>query len=65
MPKKKLLIVAGAGASIPFGMPKSSDIHTYFMDWAQHDFSLCSNPQTNLYTYLFKVLNEHHQQKNI
>jgi hypothetical protein len=49
--KKKLLITVGAGASIEFGLPSVSQINSLLDDRASRDFSLASDPTSNLYRY--------------
>ena len=50
--KKKLLIIAGAGASRDFGMPTVSDIDTLFIEWSKQTYPLSANPDKSLYSYV-------------
>lgn len=49
--KKKLLIVAGAGASVEFGMPSVNKINSLFDDWSNEILSVPLFGES-LYTYL-------------
>lgn len=54
--RKKLLIVAGAGSSIEFGMPSVGDIHPLLLQSASQFFPLADHPTENLYGYLHKTI---------
>lgn len=58
--KRKLLIVAGAGASIEFGMPSVSDIDKLFMTWSQELLPLAKQPDENLYSYIKQALSNYY-----
>jgi hypothetical protein len=49
MPKKKLLLVTGAGASMEFGMPSVTEVGPIINAKAQQCYPLATNPNTNLY----------------
>ena len=49
---KKLLIIAGAGASIEFGMPSVNSIGELLTQEAQKRFPLANEPTRNLYSWL-------------
>jgi hypothetical protein len=48
---KKLLIVAGAGASIEFGMPSVSQIDNLFEQWGLELAPLAGDPSRSLYSW--------------
>jgi hypothetical protein len=50
--KKKLLVIAGAGASIEFGMPSVKDVGDLLIQEAQMRFPLANDPRRNLYSWL-------------
>lgn len=50
--KKKILIVAGAGASLEFGMPSVSEIDSLFSTWSTDFYCLSDDPTKSLYTYV-------------
>jgi len=50
--KRKLIIVAGAGSSLEFGMPSVEDVHKILLKSAAQNYSLASDPAKNLYGYL-------------
>jgi hypothetical protein len=56
LPKRKLLVVAGAGSTLEFGMPSSNCIHDIFLRSAAEHFPLNSAPQRNLYVHLHDQL---------
>jgi hypothetical protein len=58
-PRPKLLIVAGAGSAIEFGMPSTESIHNLFLQVASEYFPLARDPAENLYGYLYKMLEQH------
>ena len=49
MPKKKLLLVVGAGASVGFDMPRVTDVRNIINDDIQKRYPLLYEPSTNLY----------------
>jgi hypothetical protein len=49
---KKLLIVAGAGASVEFGMPSVGEIDYLFNDWALEILPLKDDNTKSLYTWV-------------
>lgn len=50
--KNKLLVVAGAGASVEFGMPSVRALGILLEDEAQKSFSLADDGRSNLYSYV-------------
>lgn len=50
--KKKLLIIAGAGASVELGMPSTSCINELFNQWCQEICCLANNENKSLYQYI-------------
>lgn len=50
--KPKLLIIAGAGASVSFDMPSVAGVDDILNKSAQRDFALAADPSTNLYAHL-------------
>lgn len=56
MGKKRLLILAGAGASVEFGMPSVSSLDTILSCAASKYFMLSSDSKKNLYQYISEVL---------
>jgi hypothetical protein len=50
--KKRLLIVAGAGASVEFGMPSVAEMNRAFDRWSVDNFSLASGSARTLYMYI-------------
>jgi hypothetical protein len=50
--KHKLLVLVGAGASVDLGMPSSEKIHCLFIKWAQEEFPLADQKDSNLYSYI-------------
>ena len=59
--KPKLLILAGAGAAVEFGMPSVSDVDHFLSGVAQEYFSLVDCPDSNLYKYIHKNIQEYWQ----
>ena len=51
MKKQKLLIIAGAGAAVEFGMPSVREINNLFATWADDYFKVIDNDD-NLYNYI-------------
>lgn len=60
--KKKLLIVAGAGASLDFGMPSVNAIDKLFELWSQEILPLNGIPDSSLYTFLKQKLRAYGEQ---
>jgi hypothetical protein len=58
--RRKLLVVAGAGAAVEFGMLSLNGVHALLLDAAAPYFTLADNPPTNLYGYLYQQINEHY-----
>jgi hypothetical protein len=56
--KRKLLVVAGSGASIDFGMPSVSDVDKFFRLTALQNFPLTSDPQQSLYDHVYRVIGD-------
>lgn len=56
--KRKLLVVAGSGASIDFGMPSVSDVDKFFRLTALQNFPLTSDPQRSLYDHVYRVIRD-------
>lgn len=52
MPKKKLLLIVGAGASVEFGMPSVSAVGGIINKAIQARYPLMSAPTTNLYEHI-------------
>jgi hypothetical protein len=52
LPKNKLLVVVGAGASIDFGMPSVAGVADLLSEAAQDRYPLFENPETNLYRHI-------------
>lgn len=59
---KKLLIVAGAGASIEFGMPSVSAIDDLFDNWALEILPLKDDRSKSLYTWVKEQLSDYASQ---
>lgn len=57
--KKRLLVVAGAGAAIDFGMPSVRCIGDILRSKAQEDFGLAERPAENLYGYICEEIARH------
>ncbi len=57
--KRKLLVVAGAGASVDFGMPSVGGVHDFLLKKAQELFPLVDDPKTNLYGSIFKSITDY------
>ena len=51
--RKKLLVVAGAGAAVEFGMPSVNGVHELLLKSAAKYFFLADKPDRNLYGYLY------------
>jgi hypothetical protein len=60
----ELLLVAGAGASIDFGMPSVRDIHNRFVQWSEADFTLETRRPQNLYEYLYTKTKQYWSERN-
>jgi SIR2-like domain len=54
--RRKLLIVAGAGASVDFGMPSVSDIDAVLAAGVNEHFRLLDDPSRNLYQHIRDTL---------
>src|SRR5580700_864926 len=54
--RKKLLIVAGAGSSIDFGMPSVDDVHHFLLQSANQFFPLAIRPNENLYGFMYETI---------
>jgi hypothetical protein len=50
--RKKLLVVAGAGASVQFGMPSVAEVHSLLLTSAAQCFPLADDLNQNLYGFL-------------
>jgi hypothetical protein len=57
--RRKLLVVAGAGASMQFGMPSVSDVHGLLMQVATPHFSLADDSSKNLYGFLHDAVKDY------
>jgi SIR2-like domain len=51
--KRKLIIVAGAGSSIDFGMLQVEEVNSFFLKSAQQYFLLANDHNKNLYGYIY------------
>jgi len=56
--KKKLLIIAGAGASIDFGMPSVNAVDKLFHQWANEYYPV-EFSSNSLFSYLKKEIEQH------
>ena len=56
MPKKKVLMVVGAGASLDFGMPSVTQIGDIIREAAREEFSLAAQPNMNLYGHIEEMV---------
>lgn len=56
MPKKKLLVVAGAGGSLDFGMPSVVKVHEILDRAAQSEYPLLSDSEENLYSWVYRQI---------
>lgn len=54
--KPNLLVIAGAGSAIDFGMPSVSGVHTILSQAAARFFPLVSDPTKNLYDFLHEQI---------
>jgi SIR2-like domain len=52
-PKRRLLVIAGAGSAIDFGMPSVSCVNQICKNAAAQYFSLVHDLSSNLYTYMY------------
>jgi len=59
MSKKKLLVVAGAGASIELGMPSVSEVGDILSKKAQERYPLANEPDNNLYNWLARTVKDY------
>jgi SIR2-like domain len=65
MVKRKLLLVAGAGASIEFGMPSVTGVDDILDKLSIKWFPLASNPDLNLYGYMKEGLDNYFQSRSV
>lgn len=56
LPKKKILLITGAGASLGFGMPSTNDIDDLFDKWSA-EICTVEGSSLSLYSYLKKEMN--------
>lgn len=56
MPKKKLLLVVGAGASVEFGMPSVAAVRGIISSAIQTRYPLLHAPTTNLYEHIEETI---------
>lgn len=56
MSKKKLLMVAGAGGSLPFGMPSVAAVHGILDRATQNEYPLHSDIEQNLYVWVYQEI---------
>lgn len=54
--RRKLLVVAGAGAAMDFGMPSVTGVHDLLLESAARYFSLADKPDENLYGFLYEAV---------
>jgi hypothetical protein len=59
---KKLLIVAGAGASLEFGMPSVNQIDILFTEWSLELFPLGNDRTQSLYTWVKDQMKDYSSQ---
>ena len=59
MPKKKLLLVLGAGASVDFGIPGVAAVRGIINSAIQTRYPLLHEPATNLYEHIEGVVSRH------
>jgi hypothetical protein len=57
--KRKLLIVAGAGSAIEFGMPSVDGIHDFLLGTAARFFPLAADPSKNLYGFMHQAIHDY------
>lgn len=57
--KKKLLIIAGSGATRDFGMPSVQEVHESFLSASQKMYPLYSETTENLYGFLFDEVDKY------
>ena len=60
---KKLLIVAGAGASVEFGMPSVWQVDQLFDEWARTSTPLAADPTKSLYSWVKEKLDTYVRQE--
>lgn len=53
--RKKLLVVAGGGAALDFGMPSVNGVHDLLLESAAQYFPLADKPDENLYGFLYEA----------
>lgn len=61
MPRRKLLLVVGAGASLEFGMPPVAGVRAMINDAIQVRYPLLAEPATNLYEHVEGLVRTHWQ----
>jgi hypothetical protein len=59
MTKKKLLIVAGAGGSVNFGMPSVAAVHNLLDRAAESEYPLFSDEEENLYSWIHQQISHY------
>src|SRR4051812_12772332 len=59
---KKLLIILGAGSSVEFGMPSSTEIDELFENWAKEIMPLENDKNQSLYSWMKAKLLEYYRQ---
>jgi hypothetical protein len=57
--KKKLLVVAGAGATRDLGMLSVDEVHNFLDQSANRSFALASDPRSNLYGWLYNKIKKY------
>lgn len=62
--RKKLLIVAGAGASMNLGIPTVSRVDELFFKWALESYPLLDNRDQSLYTFVRDEINNYYSNGN-
>ncbi len=62
MPKRKLLFVVGAGASVDFSMPSVADVRTIINDQIQTRYLLFYDQSTNLYVCIEEMVRRYWDQ---
>ncbi|HXZ00396.1 MAG TPA: hypothetical protein VEI03_10375 [Stellaceae bacterium] len=59
MPKKKLLLVVGAGASVEFGIPTVAAVRGIISSAIQTRYPLLHAPATNLYEHIEETVSRY------
>jgi hypothetical protein len=57
--RKKLLVIAGAGAALEFGMPSVDGVNELLLKSAAEYFQLADSPDNNLYGFLYEKVEEY------